>query len=145
MWDYNSGLLFLNLVVFPGCQEASCALLQCSFFDGPDTWLPPSADPITLGRHRLHICRALRGKLWFRLWSPRISDLVSSLLMKLLIWASMVFLLHGHLPTQHELEIIMMTRMSLPGHPRSLQDISANSLYQSQLENFFFCSFFPSF
>lgn len=28
--------------------------------------------------------------------------------------------------------------MSLPGHPRSLQDISANRLYQNQLENSLF-------
>lgn len=35
MWDYNSGLLFLNLVVFPGAQEASRTLLHSVFLDGP--------------------------------------------------------------------------------------------------------------
>lgn len=32
--------------------------------------------------------------------------------------------------------------MNLPGHPHSLQDISANHLYQNQMNNFFVIVFF---
>lgn len=36
------------------------------------------------------------------------------------------------------LEMIMMTTVKLPGHPHSLRVISANRLYQNQLDTFFF-------
>lgn len=73
----------------------------CFWMDLVFDYLPWQAQQSLL-RHRLHICWSPRGKLWFRLWGLRIADLVSSLPMKLLIWVPMVFLLHGHLPTQHD-------------------------------------------
>lgn len=101
-WDYNSVLLSLYLMVFPGSQEASCTLFSCALFDGHDIWWFPWTGPTVLAKTQTAYLCSLRGKLWFRLWGLRIIDLVSSLLMKLLICVPMVFLLHGHLPTQHD-------------------------------------------
>lgn len=62
MWDYNSGLLFLNLVVFPGSREASCTWLCCVFLDGPGVWLPPVAGPTVLAKAQTAYLLIPKGK-----------------------------------------------------------------------------------
>lgn len=102
MWDYHFSFPSPQWVYFwvPREPPVSCSsvLFQMDLIFDSLPWQTQQS----LLRHRLCVCWFLRGKLWFRIWGLRIADFVSSLLMKLLIWVPMVFLLHGHLPTQHD-------------------------------------------